>query len=119
MSKKEHREVVPDKLKVDKEQKFTITLPNGEEIIIKLNDKEHKKQIEVIDDGVGMDFEEINDKFLRIGRKRRDEGDNKSPSGIRKVTGRKGLGKLAFFGIGDLIEIITIKVNPVKKLPFR
>lgn len=40
MSKKEHREVVPDKLKVDKEQKFTITLPNGEEIIIKLNDKE-------------------------------------------------------------------------------
>ncbi|NVM16180.1 MAG: winged helix-turn-helix transcriptional regulator [Candidatus Lokiarchaeota archaeon] len=40
MSKKEHHEVVPDKMKVDKEQKFTITLPNGEEIIIKLNDKE-------------------------------------------------------------------------------
>ena len=40
MSKEEFREVFPDKLKVDKEQKFTITLPNGEEIIIKLNDKE-------------------------------------------------------------------------------
>ncbi|UCC20962.1 MAG: winged helix-turn-helix transcriptional regulator [Promethearchaeota archaeon] len=40
MSEEEFREVVPDKLKVDKEQKFTITLPNGEEIIIKLNDKE-------------------------------------------------------------------------------
>jgi DNA-binding transcriptional ArsR family regulator len=40
MSKKEHLGVVPDKLKVDKEQKFTITLPNGEEIIIKLNGKE-------------------------------------------------------------------------------
>ena len=40
MSKKERHGIVPDKLKVDKEQKFTITLPNGEEIIIKLNDKE-------------------------------------------------------------------------------
>ncbi len=40
MSKKEHLKVVPDKLKVDKERKFTITLPNGEEIIIKLNNKE-------------------------------------------------------------------------------
>jgi len=40
MSKKELREVLPDKLKVDKEEKFNITLPNGEEIIIKLNDKE-------------------------------------------------------------------------------
>lgn len=40
MSKKEFNGVVPDKLKVDEKQKYTITLPNGEEIIIKLNDKE-------------------------------------------------------------------------------
>lgn len=40
MSKEEFREVIPDKLKVDEKQKYTITLPNGEEIIVKLNDKE-------------------------------------------------------------------------------
>jgi len=40
MSKEEFREVLPDKLKVDEKQKYTITLPNGEEIIVKLNDKE-------------------------------------------------------------------------------
>ncbi|MHA2431352.1 MAG: winged helix-turn-helix domain-containing protein [Promethearchaeota archaeon] len=40
MSKKEFREVIPDKLKVDEKQKYTIALPNGEEIIIKLNNKE-------------------------------------------------------------------------------
>jgi predicted transcriptional regulator len=40
MSKEEYREVIPDKLKVDKEQNIPITLPNGEEIIIKLNNKE-------------------------------------------------------------------------------
>jgi len=39
MSKEEWYDI-PDKLKVDEKQKFTITLPNGEEIVIKLNDKE-------------------------------------------------------------------------------
>ena len=32
-----------------------------------------------------------------------------SRNGLRKVTGRKGLGKLAFFGIGDIISITTKK----------
>ena len=38
---------------------------------IVLTDNEKGKSIAIIDDGVGMSFEEINDKFLRIGRKRR------------------------------------------------
>lgn len=68
-----------------------------------------EKSISVIDDGVGMTFQEINNNFLRIGRKRRKEDNGMSPNGIRKVTGRKGLGKLAFFGIGDTINIETKK----------
>lgn len=76
---------------------------------IMLKDDGNKKSISVIDDGVGMTFEEINNKFLRIGRKRRKEDNGKSPNGLRKVTGRKGLGKLAFFGIGDTINIETKK----------
>jgi DNA-binding transcriptional ArsR family regulator len=40
MSKEEFREVLPDKLKVDEKQKLTITLPNGEQIIVILNYKE-------------------------------------------------------------------------------
>lgn len=76
---------------------------------IKLLDCDGKKRISVIDDGIGMTFDEINGNFLRIGRKRRDEDKGMSPNGIRKVTGRKGLGKLAFFGIGDTIKIMTKK----------
>lgn len=76
---------------------------------IKLYDKNGTKKILVIDDGVGMSFDEINDKFLRIGRKRRNDDNGMSPNGLRKVTGRKGLGKLAFFGIGDTIKIQTFK----------
>ena len=74
-----------------------------------LKEDEGEKSISVIDDGVGMTFQEINNNFLRIGRKRREEDDGMSPNGIRKVTGRKGLGKLAFFGIGDTINIETKK----------
>ena len=43
------------------------------EIFINLNDsKEVGKEIIVFDDGIGMSFDEINEKYLRIGRKRRD-----------------------------------------------
>lgn len=76
---------------------------------IKLTDDENGKSIAVEDEGIGMSFDEINDNFLRIGRKRRQEDNGLSPNGLRKVTGRKGLGKLAFFGIGDTIQITTKK----------
>lgn len=79
------------------------------DVHIILSDDEHGKSISVIDSGVGMTFEEINENFLRIGRKRRESDNGLSPNGIRKVTGRKGLGKLAFFGIGDNIQITTKK----------
>ena len=78
-------------------------------VYITISENESDKSISVRDDGVGMSFEEINEKFLRIGRKRRIDDNGLSPSGMRKVTGRKGLGKLAFFGIGNTIEIETRK----------
>ena len=40
---------------------------------IVLKDTEAEKSITIIDDGIGMSFEEVNDNFLRIGRKRREE----------------------------------------------
>ena len=81
----------------------------AQNVHISLQDSGETKRISIIDDGIGMTFDEINNKFLRIGRKRRDDDNGLSPTGMRKVTGRKGLGKLAFFGIGDTIEIITKK----------
>lgn len=79
------------------------------EVHIILTDTEKEKSIAVVDKGIGMSFDEINEFFLRIGRKRRESDNGLSPNGLRKVTGRKGLGKLAFFGIGDTIQIITKK----------
>ncbi len=74
---------------------------------IVLTDTDKEKSITIVDDGIGMSFDEVNENFLRIGRKRREEDNGMSPNGLRKVAGRKGLGKLAFFGIGDTIRIIT------------
>ena len=66
------------------------------------------KSIIVKDEGIGMSFNEVNDYFLRIGRNRREE-NQKNECEKRQPTGKKGLGKLALFGIGDTIEIITTK----------
>lgn len=66
--------------------------------------------ITVKDDGTGMTYDEIQKKFLVIGRNRRqDEGDTPSNKFKRLPTGKKGLGKLALFGLANLITVDTIK----------
>ncbi len=73
--------------------------------------------IEVRDDGHGMSFEECNKLYLSVGRDRRsDEQDSTSfykGLPVRKVQGRKGIGKLAGFGIANVIEVKTIKSGKV------
>lgn len=78
------------------------------EVHIKLYDNPEKKVV-IQDNGSGMSFDEVNNHFLRIGRNRREE-KQESKCG-RVPTGKKGLGKLALFGIGDKINITTIKEN--------
>lgn len=63
------------------------------------------ESLSVEDDGHGMSYEDFQDKYLRIGRNRRDGGSEMSEGGSRRVSGKKGLGKLALFGIGSLISV--------------
>lgn len=79
------------------------------EVHIRIINTKDDKRIIVSDNGVGMTFNDINENFLRIGRKRRESDNGISLNKNRKVTGRKGLGKLAFFGIGDIIRIKTFR----------
>lgn len=67
------------------------------------------KSIVVKDDGSGMDFDELNEKFLKIGRNRRVSTHSDVTPGERPVLGKKGLGKLSMFGIGKRITISTVK----------
>lgn len=67
-------------------------------------------RIEIIDNGIGMNEKDINDKFLLVGYKKRDDGFAETSSG-RKVMGRKGIGKLSLFSIANKITIISKKAN--------
>ena len=67
-----------------------------------------KEKIVVEDNGDGMTFEEVNKKFLVIGRDRRKDGDGKTKLG-RRASGKKGIGKLALFGLGNEITMRTTK----------
>ena len=71
--------------------------------------EEHAIVIE--DDGHGMSRDDLDNKFLFAGRRRRlvePEAKGRSPGG-RPLMGRKGLGKLAGFGVAKRIEVTTRK----------
>lgn len=65
-------------------------------------------KIVIKDNGHGMTYKDIGDKFLRVGRKRRVVDGNKTKGGKRCVIGRKGIGKLAVFGIARMAKIRTV-----------
>jgi hypothetical protein len=65
------------------------------------------QQIIIRDNGHGMTYAESRDKFLRIGRNRRKQS-RKSKNGMRTVIGKKGIGKLAGFGIANQVRVSTI-----------
>lgn len=67
------------------------------------------KEIIYTDDGEGMTFSELNDKYLVIGRNRRKELEKQTSTNGRPIIGKKGLGKLSVFGICDEIEVISVK----------
>jgi hypothetical protein len=59
----------------------------------------------VTDNGVGMDDDEVEHNYLVIGRNRRSAGQPSSHG--RLVMGRKGVGKLAGFGLARDMKVIT------------
>ncbi|HMK27642.1 MAG TPA: ATP-binding protein [Chitinophagaceae bacterium] len=60
------------------------------------------------DDGIGMTNSDFQNKFLKIGYSKRNNGKSKSPDG-RPFIGRKGIGKLALLSCADKITIISKK----------
>lgn len=64
--------------------------------------------IEISDNGHGMTRDDLNNKFLVAGRRRRGSGNSIGMSaGGRVLMGRKGLGKLAGFGVAQIVTVVT------------
>lgn len=62
--------------------------------------------IVITDDGRGMTRDELTDEFLVIGRNRRTSPTEQTPGG-RLPMGRKGIGKLAGFGIAGTVDVVS------------
>ena len=89
---------------------------DAKNVTITLSEENGKPvKIQVEDDGCGLSLDEIKTKFLVIGRNRRVNGDNPSPKFKRLPTGKKGLGKLALFGLAKIITISTRQNNKLNE----
>ncbi|MGO9582196.1 MAG: ATP-binding protein [Acidimicrobiales bacterium] len=77
--------------------------------------EDHGYAILVRDNGHGMTPKEAQDFYLQVGRDRRTHAEQGGTSRgkHRPVMGRKGIGKLAPFGICQLIEVISSGGDPV------
>lgn len=82
---------------------------DADTVTIDFIDNGSTKEIIYVDDGMGMTFDELNNKYLVIGRNRRKEATLDTTNKGRKPIGKKGLGKLSVFGICDEIEVVSIK----------
>jgi len=69
---------------------------------------DEKSTVTVEDDGYGLRFDEVNPKYLVIGRNKREDEGERSPKG-RVLMARKGIGKLSGFGFAGVIRILTMK----------
>ena len=71
-------------------------------VLIDMRDKE-RAVVEIFDDGVGMSYEDLKEKYTLIGRNKRLETDNVAG----KTLGRKGIGKLAALYLSPCYYLYT------------
>ena len=74
-------------------------------------------EITIVDNGIGMSEQDIRDKYMIVGRDRRDsDGTDETPKPLRrKVMGRKGIGKFSAFGIAREMEVESTKDGIVSR----
>ena len=73
--------------------------------------------ISICDDGIGMTRDEVIDRFLTVGFRRRVGVGTTTPIRNRQPMGRKGIGKLSSFSIADVVSVYTIRKG--QKTAFR
>lgn len=78
-------------------------------VYIDMSDKEHSI-IEILDDGLGMDYDDLARKYVWIGRNKRTDADLLEED-KKNVMGRKGIGKLAALYLSNHYYILTKKAS--------
>lgn len=76
--------------------------------VVNINIKKDVGEIIIDDNGVGMSYNELQNVYMDVGLNRRKNKKDKTARG-RLVTGRKGFGKLACFGLFKKLRIETVQ----------
>ena len=101
-------EIISNSYDADAEH-VTVHIPVGASLATRKGDGtvvDRGLEIIVADDGHGMTHDQANEFYLKVGADRRAGAQRtKSPKLQRPVMGRKGIGKLAPFGICKKIEV--------------
>jgi hypothetical protein len=75
--------------------------------------------IVVTDNGSGMSAGVLKENYLIVGKQKRTRNDpNELSPGGRKQMGRKGIGKLAPFGVARIVDLVTVQNKLVTWLRF-
>lgn len=77
--------------------------------LVRIDWKNYGDQVTVADDGAGMTATELNDRFLKVGYKKRDTEGLASTRFGRPYMGRKGIGKLSVFSIARTVTVYSTK----------
>lgn len=80
-------------------------------VYIDMSDKAHSS-IEILDNGCGMDYADLAEKYVWIGRNKRTDAELTDDE-KRSVMGRKGIGKLAALYLSNRYFILTKKEGAV------
>ncbi len=75
---------------------------------VRVNWNKDAGTIVIQDDGIGMTPDDIVDRFLNVGYRRRDKQPGMTKKD-RRPMGRKGIGKLSLFSVADVVDVETIK----------
>ena len=77
---------------------------------VSVKERGEGKEINIQDNGCGMNYEDLRTKFLTVGyRRRTKESEDFTPNKKRPVMGRKGIGKLSVLSIARKVYVYTKK----------
>jgi signal transduction histidine kinase len=81
-----------------------------------VNPKTNESRIVIKDNGIGMTFEDVRDKWMVIGTSSKRKSQTSPPPFNRKVTGRKGVGRFAVDKLGAKLLLKTKKKSDAQIL---
>ncbi|MGJ7441718.1 BbrUII/HgiDII family restriction enzyme [Aquipuribacter sp. MA13-6] len=74
---------------------------------VRVNWVDASESIVIEDDGRGMSLQQLNDRYLTVAYKKRENEGHESPRHHRPFMGRKGIGKLSVFSLAREIVVLS------------